>query len=506
MKTITVPIFIFFSIGLLLNLAMMNSAQGQTNHILQSLEETLLTDGPTATAMKNKNCSHIKSLFPLIENQDALSLRELDTKLKRNSFVEKLFALRLEIRRKLGHFAERSSIPPDCIHSMRRLFSSLRYLEEVLDEANMVPSNDQKDLPVFMGGRPYYRSLRPESDRQLRSGDILLSRSSSPVSAGIARIGGDEGQFSHLALVYHDEKTQQWYTIESHISHGAVAEPLIKYLFDGKVRASIFRHPNAQLASLAAQIMYDKVTQASQSPSGNLPYDFGMNLKTPNKLFCAEVAWFGYTLAAKKLGISNFDMPLFKTSLKLNNRSFVDSIGIEVDEIFTPNDIDIDPRFELIAEWRDLNKTREARTLDLILSAMFSWMENADYNFDQTLADDLAISLSWLSRQSKLFAPLLEDYFPPHFKIDGLAATVSMMEVAYALYDDLQTYNKRFQDLAGVMLLPGQIKEMLELIRSADQARFLNRHESKDSTLFHHRFHPPEKRLLDGVLYLPEYF
>ena len=54
----------------------------------------------------------------------------------------------------------------------------------------------------------------------VHSGDILISRGGAPTSALIARGNDYPGNFSHVALVHIDEKTNSISIIESHIERG----------------------------------------------------------------------------------------------------------------------------------------------------------------------------------------------------------------------------------------------------------------------------------------------
>lgn len=405
--------------------------------------------------------------------------------------VEQLFAARLAVRQRMIEMAETSKIGPKCIRSIRDLFRTLRFIEEYVAEQSI--GNEKLSPLVFAGKKPYFMGNPKFDDHGLKSGDILLSRGNAVVSAAIARIGDDDGQFSHIALVYKDELSQEWFTIEAHIEIGVVVAPLQKYLSDGKVRSVIYRHSDQALAHEAAKIMFNKVSQASQSRRGNIPYDFGMDLSNDQEIFCSEVASLGYQLASEKLYRTPMNIPLYKTTINMRNRQFLNAIGVLVKETFAPTDIDVDPRFELVAEWRNLSKTEEARFLDAILSSMYEWMEVRNYVFDNTLLDILAATTGWTARKTFLFSPLLKDKFPRNMQLSALNAMISLGDVGSALLQMIKDTNQVVIKQSGLSMTYFEIKTLLENVRDRDFKVYKKIIPDGKRPLFHSRFHPIEK-------------
>ncbi len=409
--------------------------------------------------------------------------------------VEPLFLTRIATRDRIKDLSLINLDAKSCLRDIRTFFRISRFIEEYVSEQN---SSDA--IPKVFEGQSPSLMINPDFESSnLRSGDILLSRGNAVVSASIARIGDDDGQFSHIALVYVDPNTQQVYTIEAHIEIGVVVTPIEKYLTDGKVRAVIYRHPNAQLAHLAAQEMYAKVLKASQSSSGNIPYDFGMNLGNDKEIFCSEVASLGYKLAAENLGLSPLTIPMFKTQITMKNRDFLNDIGVTAVETFAPTDIDIDPRFALVAEWRDLSKTQDARFLDAILTSIYDWMESHNYVFDNTIIDITKSSLGWSARKTFLFSPLLKDKFPTNMKWTALNAMISLGDVGSKLLSVTQSANITEIQKSGLPLTHFQVKEQLNELRRKDLLLYQNKLPSMKTPLFHKRFHPKGESIWDSI-------
>src|SRR5207237_5012866 len=75
----------------------------------------------------------------------------------------------------------------------------------------------------------------------IHSGDLLVSRGGAQISALIA-VGNDyAGNFSHVAMVYVDEKTSLASVIESRPKSGVAVHPLEDYLADVKLRVMVLR-------------------------------------------------------------------------------------------------------------------------------------------------------------------------------------------------------------------------------------------------------------------------
>jgi hypothetical protein len=408
------------------------------------------------------------------------------------TIINDLFSTRLAIRNRIGDAIGFGAISPNCLQSIRGFFRTARYIEEYI--AEQMAHEQLAASRVFEGTSPTMMLNPAFSSHELRSGDILLSRGNAVVSAAIARIGDDDGQFSHIALIYIDEKSpeRKIYSIEAHIEIGVVVAPIEKYLTDGKVRSVIYRPKDARFASIAAKLMYDRVSAESQGGGSNIPYDFGMDMTDTRELFCSEVASLGYSLASSK----QFEIPLFKSTMTMKNKTFLNAIGVSVTETFAPTDIDVDPRFELVAEWRDLTKTQDARFLDAILTNMYDWMDSYDYILDSSLGQKLLHSGAWAARKTILFSKLLEEKFPTNMSSSALNTMVSLGEVGDRLLRLVKEANRQEEKNKGLGLTHFQVRELLDKARTEDFMKYQNSKkwfESNPEPLFHNYFHPREK-------------
>ena len=183
---------------------------------------------------------------------------------------------------------------------------------------------------------------------EVHSGDILVSRGGAEVSALISRGNDHPGNFSHVALVYVDEKTNQASLIEAHIERGVAISSVVQYEQDKKLRFMVLRlrcnlpamQDDPMLPQKAAKAMYEKAM------GKHIPYDFKMNFHDSTAMFCSEVVSTAY---AKK-GISLWQNPSTISSDGVVN--WLQAFGVENFVTQMPSDLEYDTQLSIVAEWR----------------------------------------------------------------------------------------------------------------------------------------------------------
>ena len=184
---------------------------------------------------------------------------------------------------------------------------------------------------------------------EVHSGDLLVSRGGAEVSALISRGNDYPGNFSHVAMLYVDEKTNQPFLIESHIEKGVAVSSVEGYEKDKKLRFMVMR-PRADLPAMmadpmlpqkAAKKMYD------ESFTRHIPYDFKMNFYDSSAMFCSEVASYAY----RKNGLQIWSSLSTISSQGVVN--WLNDFGVENFVTQMPSDLEYDPQLSVVAEWRD---------------------------------------------------------------------------------------------------------------------------------------------------------
>jgi hypothetical protein len=390
-----------------------------------------------------------------------------------NAIMDEIFTAKLTLRKNLENMEKSGDVNPECVSSVRDIFRASIFLSEFIGEHfTKVPTNEL----VFQGGSTAL-SINPEFGKnlELKSGDILVSRGNAFVSGAIARIGDSDGNFSHVALVYIDPETKKAYTVEAHIEVGVVVAPIEKYLGDGKARSTVFRQKDEKLAAEAAKKMFERAKKASDS-GHNIPYDFGMLLEGKDKksstadteLFCSEVAYEGY----KEASGGKFVLPKYPTGMHMKNPAFKNALGIKTNETFAPSDMEVDTRFAVVAEWRNLQKTEKSRMTDAIITKMYDYMEKDRYVLKNTTADAIKRDLVYVGRHLPLFSSLLKDKLPTNMTRSTLGTMIAMDKTAEPILEKLTTANNEQKSKTGYAFTAKEMAAYIDQLTEDDKKTY----------------------------------
>jgi len=394
--------------------------------------------------------------------------------------------------------------------------------------------------------------------KDLRSGDLLLTRGTAFSGAMIARSAKIDGDFSHLAIVYIHQgdfealdttgiplKKGKLYILESDFE-GAHVHSLDNFLEHTKSRVAVYRNidtkTNGELAHKAAKAFAQRAT------STKLPYNFSMDLYDPEKMFCTQAMSWGYDEACLDEECSLFinkyhqegfpKFPLFFSEVETEKSFLARHLELKIDQSFSPSDLEVDPRFELIAEWRNVEDLDDIRARDMILTKIFQWNEQLGYDIaeDSVIhslgrnSHKLAVELNKLPKHSpqglvtaSMIVMLLMEFQGVSLNLDAISDDrkkllirkllvkldfVDQEEQARALENDfIEIINKmnhhvgfyhRIQDLEkkhlkahGLFLSEYQIDKTMEYIRVKDCKLF---HDDSDKVMFHSIYRADFKR------------
>ncbi|MEI8346085.1 MAG: hypothetical protein WCG27_01360, partial [Pseudomonadota bacterium] len=185
-------------------------------------------------------------------------------------------------------------------------------------------------------------------------------------------------------MAYVDPESKKTYIMEAHIEVGNIARPLDEYLKDGNMRVAIFRWNDSQNPDLphkAAAYMYQMITEAS-AKGENIHYNFSLDLDKRPDLFCSQLPYRGFLDTSDK--DKKVDLGYYKTTITPKNGDFVKRLGITVKKSFVPIDLEVESRFDLVAEWRDLSRVRESHMKDAMLDAFYRWSNEKNYILHET--------------------------------------------------------------------------------------------------------------------------
>lgn len=353
--------------------------------------------------------------------------------------MQALFELRLGLRHQITGWARRGFMTHDVQKALRDVFRVTRYASDMVGELGIAHDRLPHGSPTRRGftGSDNNVLVNPQfhtgRDLAFQSGDVIVVRGQAHNSAAIARIGDIDSQFSHVGVVYVDPDGQA-FKVEALIESGAVVTPLQKALDHGLGRAVLFRHRDSALAARAGKSIYDHV---SKRRLRRIWYDFTMKLEGYKRLYCSKLVRLAYLTASN----GDVSLPAYTTHLVRKNRDFLDRVGVKAVETFAPGDLEIDPRFDVVAEWADYRITSSLRNQDMIATKLFEFMETYDYRFEEDFTIGLIGHLgrvsAHLSEDAKDMIADVVPKVPPNMKRKTIAVVAMLHKTAQPLLEKL---------------------------------------------------------------------
>jgi hypothetical protein len=410
--------------------------------------------------------------------------------------IQNSFETRLELKESFRNFINNSSDSSQCLNTAQDVARALRYIEDYLIELRVQKDTNINSEYINLMGEFPYLLVNPKykddfkSYHDLKSGDVILSRGGAYTSAAIARIAVSDYQFSHLSFVYKNPTTGELSTSEAHIEIGSVAAPIQAHLDEKNVRTVVFRYVDQDVAHRASEAIYKRIKKANESGK-NIEYDFSMNYKDPTRLYCSEVVSAGFKLALPE---SDF-FPKFKSNFSAGMIPFLNSVGVPLTkenvsqiDVFAPGDIQFDPNFELIAEWRNPKRLEESRYKDFILTKIFERMDKKGYEFDGNLKMDVQTKALWLLRRTPIVRKFLEKKFPLNMNPTQLEVFMMLDKIGDAIYKEIELKSIDFDH----PMTPKEIYQVIDDFMDKDLEVYKKYKKSSDSPrpAFHLLFHP----------------
>lgn len=311
-------------------------------------------------------------------------------------------------------------------------------------------------------------------DVRVCSGDVLLSRGGAPTSALIARGSDFPGNFSHVALVHvapgstdDETDTSRFSTIEAHIEVGVVVAGLDAYERDAKRRVLLLR-PRTDLvvpSETSDGLPYGRAHAAAEhalarATAEHVSYDFAMDYRDPTQMFCSEVASEAYASQGIELwrGLTTMSAP--------STARWLAAFGVRSFETHGPSDLEYDPSFVVVAEWRDPEELFSSHVDDAVIDAM---LEGAELRGDDVGHDPWKLPIarllkawSWSKNRFGAVGPVPE----------GMSATVAL-RVQWLDARHAALRNALLRKVEGYEARTGHRPPYWELVRMANASRRL---------------------------------
>ena len=379
-------------------------------------------------------------IYAAIARVDLSRYDPIEVRRRAATLISGINTVRLRVRERIPEWASRGLLDRDAQLALRNAFRASRYASDMIGELSIGYERLAAGQPVqraFSAGSGSTFVNPLHAPLEFRSGDVMLVRGRAHNSAAIARIGDVDSQFSHLAIV-HVDKAGQASVVEALIEDGATINTLEHALDHGIGRAVLFRHRDSELARRAANAIHAHVAKTKHGEAPHIYYDFSMSLSDDKELFCSKLIRLAYALATSR----QYLLPTFKTRFDLKNRDFVDRIGVTALESFAPADIELEPGFDLVAEWQDYRITSDLRLNDLIMTRLFAWMEEDGWRFKSDFAVRLigwfGRAASHLSERTKTLIQDVVPKVPDNMSRSAIAAVAMLHKTAEPLLKALR--------------------------------------------------------------------
>lgn len=381
--------------------------------------------------------------------------------------VETLFALRLQLSRKLQQFEERNQWTPsekaDLISAIRRAHLYLRYAEDFVVNWRHRLQPLKLSSRFFAGEGPLTlrnpQFLGRNEEVRLKAGDILLVRGDSFVSGTISRIGDVVTNMSHLAMVAEAEDGTLK-VVEALMEKGLVQYDVDRFLsFEALPRAAVYRYQDSDLARSAAKELWAVYQDSVRYPE-KYQFDIQMDPNDHSKIYCAEAVKIAWEMASG----GKIDLPRYQTTFhEAIETDFAKGIQMRVARSFAPSDIEMDTRFTLVVEHRDLTLLENSRRYDVVLSRLFE-----KFKTGFTYKPDLAAGAQGLFAIFARNLGFMESRVPVDATVGTLTTLIRHKRLVTALMEDLEAAEKNVSLQRSRPLSYRELEELFEKICGGD--------------------------------------
>jgi hypothetical protein len=378
---------------------------------------------------------------------------------------------RILLRQALARVAPEDTSAVRCANAARDLLRALRYIEDYTAELTYRPHPPgprgqfvlRGDFPELLV-HPKFGTF--DRDTSLRAGDLLLSRGAAFTSATVARLADVPSQFSHVAIVAIDSVAGRC-VVHARMEQGVVVVPIETFLAGDMTRVVVLRHPDQALSARAARLIL-AAASSTGSRRRQIPYDFELRDDDASQLYCAEVASRAFALASN----GAVQMPRFRSTLDQLKPGFRKRLGIRTTRAFLPGDLEVDPQFEVVAEWRDLARTRENRRLDLVLTRMMQWMWDSNYTLRGTAASFVGEWIVFPMRHTPVLRRPLSRLMARNMPRGLLGTILELRGLVNHLEEVAAALDAAGAERTGYPLSPGEIYAGLEDFRVRDLEQY----------------------------------
>ena len=451
----------------------------------QSPVTTLSNVQPFLSADFTQKCEdQLSSLKGALDKNDVSEMANEELIAEGPQLLRTFWDLRLKLHGSLP------ALDKSCVLKVRTLFHTLRDAEDFVGEIlHHKIAKDPKYVDFQKEAIPIYnRSAYPPflikagldlPQFEFKSGDIVLARGISFFSAIITQLSNNRSHFSHSFVLSVDPETKKIRSVESYVGENVQSYDINYALRNENVRLMVLRPRDPEMGIRAAKF-------AMELADKNVRYDYKMDFDDANEMSCVEVPVYSY----KKASDGSLQIPLYPAQVDHRNKRFLENLGIKPGDFITPDDLETDPRFELVLDWSDPGLIRNSRYKDAVLSEVVRWSDELDYQFHESFKTFLATRVL-LPLKNSFLAPLMSwiPFLPTvdaHIPRETLSAMTALDEVSQKLLDEVKKADQEFFSKNKRPLTKRQLREFLAALQVQD----LKSYQAGKKSIFHQIFRP----------------
>jgi hypothetical protein len=201
-----------------------------------------------------------------------------------------------------------------------------------------------------------------------------------------------------------------------------------------------------------------------------------MMMDDSSEMFCTEIVYEAYKMASHgKVRIGRY-----RTTFNPKNRDLLDRFGIQTDSMYAPSDMEVEPDFELLGEWRDLSRVIMNQMMDAVLTKMLEWGDRG-YRFDPSPGMTIKSHLGFWLRQ----IGFKKKELPTNMPRRTIETVLALDPTVDALLGVVARENARRMSGGGFPLGFPEMFQLLERIREKDEQLYSQGKESGFHLWFH---------------------
>ncbi len=439
-----------------------------------SREANLIVDMVSTREIKSENCEG--ELGNLIRDYQLMTPQNIDLTVLKNDgqlILDQSFKARIALHSLL------EVMPRSCKMKLKELNLLMRASEDYVgilfyNDPQISASSikfDEQPVPIMENAayHPYHVGigLDASSKFEFKNGDIMITKGVSFVSSTISEIAHPRSLFSHIVFVHVDKKTKEVTTLESYVGKGVGIYKIEDALKNENARILVLRSRDSELASRAADYMFEKVTELKKK-NKIIPYDYQLDFSDNSKLSCEEVVYDSF----KQVSNGNVILPEAMSQITMVDEKFLKRVGLKKGAMMTPADMETDSRFDIVLDWTDYRLMRDSWRKDAILGEMFRWIDEYNYQIHENLSS-IAAKAIWSTRYiPKLWGMLAKlSGIPKDFTKDVPSLTISTMAslktIGGIMLPIIEKVDEEYFAKNGKWMSTDMLREALEKFRES---------------------------------------